>query len=513
MALTLRPYQETAVNEIRTALSKYRRVLFCAGTGAGKTVIFSYIANQSQRFDRKVLILSDRTEILTQNGGAIQAMGCDIDYISPKHRNIPTKNVVCSMTQTLRRRIDKQDWRDYLKTVNILIIDECHVQVSDYIHEYMSEKCFVLGVTATPQRTGHANQLGNFYKAIVTSISIKELIKQGYLSECHHYSVAAPNLDGVGIDSGTGDYNKRQLAARYENKQVYTGVIDEYLRLTPHKKAICFCVSSAQAIGMTEEFIRKGVSAKYVLSGDFDSDDVYSGKRSDVFDEFRRSEFEVLVNVGICTAGFDAKDVEVVILNFSTVSLSKYLQSVGRGSRVTDTKHEFWVLDAGRNYARFGMYDKDREWCLWHDEHTSTGMINLKVCDTKTKDERGHVGCGRMVPSTCKVCPACGYVFPTEKFLYECHLEEVKESDEKSTIEKFVAEKRLEGWKMSRILVQVCLANVGNERKAFMEAYKILAPDKTEQEAGKYYWVWRKNVWDKIKQRKSPTDNRQASLL
>jgi hypothetical protein len=111
------------------------------------------------------------------------------------------------------------------------------------------------------------------------------------------------------------------------------------------------------------------------------------------------------------------------------------------------------------------------------------------------------------------VCPACGYVFPTEKFLYECHLEEVKESDEKSTIEKFVAEKRLEGWKMSRILVQVCLANVGNERKAFMEAYKILAPDKTEQEAGKYYWVWRKNVWDKIKQRKSPTDNRQASLL
>jgi hypothetical protein len=80
-------------------------------------------------------------------------------------------------------------------------------------------------------------------------------------------------------------------------------------------------------------------------------------------------------------------------------------------------------------------------------------------------------------------------------------LEEVRESDEKSTIERFVAEKRLEGWKMARILIQVCLANAGNERKAFMEAYAVLAPDKTEAEAAKYYWVWRKNVWDKIRKK------------
>jgi superfamily II DNA or RNA helicase len=499
--ITLRPYQEEAVSEIRTALAKYRRIVFCAGTGSGKTVIFSYIASTSQRFNRKVLILSDRTEILTQNGGSIERMGCEVGYVNPKNRNVPKTNITCSMTQTLRRRCDKPEWAAYLKSVDILIIDECHVQVSDFIHGYMSEKCFILGVTATPQRTGHANQLGRFYNALVTNVSVKKLIEQGYLAKCHHYSVAAPDLDGVGIDSGTGDYNKRQLAARFENKQVYTGVINEYLRITPHKKAICFCVSSKQAIDMTEEFNNHGITAKYVLSGDFDSDETYSGKRNEVFEGFARNEFEVLVNVGICTAGFDAKDVEVVILNFSTVSLSKYLQSVGRGSRVTETKHDFWVLDAGRNHARFGLYDKDREWCLWHDEHSSTGMVATKICDTTKADENGHKGCGAMVPNTCKVCPCCGYVFPTEKFLYECHLEEVRESDEKSTIERFVAEKRLEGWKMARILIQVCLANAGNERKAFMEAYAVLAPDKTEAEAAKYYWVWRKNVWDKIRKK------------
>jgi superfamily II DNA or RNA helicase len=499
--IKLRPYQESAVNEIRTALAQYKRVLFCAATGSGKTLIFSYIANQSQRFNRKVLILSDRTEILTQNGGAIQAMGCKIDYIDPRHRDLPKENVVCSMTQTIRRRIEKQEWFQYLKSVELLIIDECHVQVSDFIHQYMNDNCFILGVTATPQRTGHMNQLGGFYRALVTSISIKELIAQGYLSKCHHYSITAPNIDGVQIDSGTGDYNKKQLSARFENKIVYKGIVDEYLRLTPHKKAICFCVSSKQAIDMTEEFISKGVSAKYVLSGDFDSDAVYSGSRSDVFDGFARGEFEVLLNVGICTAGFDCKDIEVVILNFSTVSLSKYLQSVGRGSRVTDCKHEFWVLDAGRNYARFGTYDKDREWSLWHDEHSSTGMSTLKVCDQKTKDRYGRFGCGAMIPNTCSVCPCCGKVLSDKEWDYQCQLEEVIENSEDS-IEQYCCKKRLEGWKMSRILISLCLANTDNMKKAFVKGYLSMNKDKTEYDANKYYFVFMKQFGSKIKRKK-----------
>jgi superfamily II DNA or RNA helicase len=499
----LRPYQETAVKELREALAKYRRVIFQLGTGGGKSCIFSYIAFSSQKYNRKVLILSDRSEILKQNGGALQSWGLDIDYISPKHRDLPKKSVVCAMSQTMKRRVEKQEWRDYLKTVELLIIDEAHTQTSDFIHPYVSANCFVLGVTATPQRSGHMKQLGEMYHALVTGVTTKELIAGGYLSKCHHYSIAAPSLEGVHIDSGTGDYNKRQLAQRFENHTVYAGVVDEYIRLTPDKKAICFCVSSEQAIGMTSEFCAKGISAKYVLSGDFDSDGLYSGKRSEVFDDFSKGKFQVLVNVGIATAGFDAPDVEVVILNFSTVSLPKYLQSVGRGSRVTPNKNEFYVLDAGRNYARFGLYDADRTWLLWHDEHSSTGMQQTKLCDPQVRDENGRFGCGCLQPSTVKVCKECGYVFPTEKFLYDCHLEEVFDTSE-STIEKFVAEKRLSGWKMTRILVQVCLANPDNERKAFMEAYKILAPDKTMQQANGYWYIFKKNVWEKVKHKQQP---------
>ena len=55
--IKLREYQQTAVDEVRVALSKYRRVLFQLPTGGGKTICFSYMALSSQRFNRNVLIV------------------------------------------------------------------------------------------------------------------------------------------------------------------------------------------------------------------------------------------------------------------------------------------------------------------------------------------------------------------------------------------------------------------------------------------------------------------------
>ena len=502
--IKLRDYQNTAVAEIREALVRYRKVLFCAPCGMGKTICFSYIAQQSQRFNRKVLILSSRCEILMQNGGALESFNLDIDYISPKHKNVPTRNVVVAMAQTLKRRVEKQEWRDYLAGVEFVIIDECHECITDYIHPYLREDVWLLGVTATPCRRSHQAQLGSFYKAMVRTVTVKDLVSMGYLSKSTFYSIVAPSLEGVNIDSGTGDYNKRQLAQRFESKKLYTGIVDEYQRLTPGQKTICFCVSAKQAIDITAEFCSRGVSAQYVLSGDFDSDETYSGRRDDVFDEFRDNKFQVLVNVGVCTAGFDQRDIEVVILNFATVSLSRYLQAVGRGARVTDTKHEFTVLDAGGNYAKFGIYEKDRDFSLWHDEHSSAGVMAMKICDTTKLDCEGKRGCGCMIPISLKVCPNCGYIFRTAEYEYKLHLEKVQEESEYGSIESFASAKRLEGWKINRICVAVCLKDPDNAKKCCMKAYLAINPDKSLRDAERFWWAFQKNVWSKVKTKRKP---------
>lgn len=500
--IKLRSYQERAVSEVREALAKYRRVLFCAPCGMGKTICFSYIAKESQKYNRKVLIVSNRSEILMQNGGALQGFGLDVDYISPKHRQVPTKNVAVGMAQTLKRRIESEEWLAYLREVNILITDECHCCEMDFLYSLVREDAWVLGASATPARRSHQAQLGDFFRALVVSVTVKELQDEGYLSRSHHYSIIAPSLDGLNIDSGTGDYNRKQLAQRFESKKLYTGIVKEYMRLTPHKKAICFCVSAEQAIAITEEFNRNGVSARYVLSGDYDSDSMYSGKREQVFEDFHNNKFEVLVNISICTAGYDEKDIEVVILNFATVSLSRYLQATGRGSRITDTKRDFVVLDAGRNYDKFGVYEAERVFSLWHDDHKSVGVMAMKICDTEKRDCNGRVGCGCMLPVTMKVCKNCGYVFRTQEYEYELYLEEVQNNSENGSIEGFVASKRKDGWNMNRIMVAVCLRNAGNEKKAFVQAYCALNPTKSADDARKYWFIFDKNVWSKVKKRK-----------
>ena len=124
----------------------------------------------------------------------------------------------------------------------------------------------------------------------------------------------------------------------------------------------------------------------------------------------------------------------------------------------------------------------------------------MKICPTDKPNREGKVGCGAMIPASSKVCPCCGYVYVTDKDIYEMHLEEVRK-EQADTIDAFVAEKRLAGWSMSRIMIQVCLANKGNEKKAFMQAYKTLSPGKSERDAALYYYVWRRNVWSHVQRK------------
>lgn len=495
--IELRDYQQTAVDEIREALSKYRRVLFQAQTAFGKTITFSYIALCSQKHNRKVLILSNRTEILTQNGGSLGRAGLDVDYISPKSKNVPTKNVVVGMAQTLRRRLQLEDWKDYAKSVQLLIVDEAHCCDFDFVYDYLNDKCFRLLVTATPCRQGKQRQLGEFADAMVTGIGTKELIKRGYLTPARHFTIAAPKLDDVAIDGNTKEFNQKSLADKFEDVRLYQGVIDEWFRLCKDKKTLVFCVSSTQAIEYTKMLVERGVTAKYVLSGHFEDDASYSGERSDLFDAFKRGEFQVLVNVGIAVAGTDIPDIDCIVANFATMSMSKWRQAIGRGCRIAPNKKEFFILDAGDNIRRLGFFDTELEWSLWHNTSEGGGLQVMKDCPTDKIDVNHKKGCGARVPSSCKVCPACGYKFHTDKDIVQLHLEEVAEGEDKNLATW--AKKKLDGWSLNRILIQVCLANVNEDKKAFTEVYMALCPEKTKADANKYWYLFKKQFWDRIK--------------
>jgi hypothetical protein len=60
--------------------------LFLLGdfTVVHNTVCFSYMAQQSQKFNRNVLIIAHRQEIVGQNGKTLENLGLGIEYVNPK---------------------------------------------------------------------------------------------------------------------------------------------------------------------------------------------------------------------------------------------------------------------------------------------------------------------------------------------------------------------------------------------------------------------------------------------
>ena len=126
-------------------------------------------------------------------------------------------------------------------------------------------------------------------------------------------------------------------------------------------------------------------------------------------DEDRRSKLAwlretpnaILVSVGILTTGFDEPSVETIILYRATTSLPLFLQMAGRGSRVTDTKKRFTILDFGNNVKTHNYWEAERVWSLEKKPKKKLDVAPVKTCPR----------CQALVPVGASVCKYCNHTF------------------------------------------------------------------------------------------------------
>jgi superfamily II DNA or RNA helicase len=440
-----------------------KHVLGQSPTGSGKTVMFSYIAKKTANKNNKVLILTDRTELLFQAGGTIEGFDMNPFYIKAGAKFIDIqKDIFIAMSQTLRNRMSNPYWLNFIKNnISLFIVDEAHKQEFNHLFEYdfMKDK-YVIGFTATPVRGGKMTQLGLQYDAIVKGKPIKWLIKKGYLLNCDIYDCGTPDLSGVAINKAKGDFSESSMFKKFDNLKLYKGLVKNYLKIAEGQKMMVFCCNVEHAIKTTKELVNSGVNAKFISSKKsppkeprkwttaseaifkekFKAYKLYqkhfytlSGERTKVFEWFKKNDDAVLVNVDIATTGFDDPDVRVIALYRATMSLVLYLQMIGRGARISRNKSKekthFTVLDFGGNKSRFGPYDVDRPWGLWHDEvKPGGGVPPMKVCgeDSQLNQIEGAAkikkGCGRLILAAYKLCPFCGFKYPEKKQAKEIEL-------------------------------------------------------------------------------------------
>lgn len=393
--MELRPYQQKTISALRNAMrSGDTKLIMCAPTGAGKTVMFTFMLSQAIQRGKKALILTHRTELLTQAGGALESFELKPQDINPKLKELNySASLSVAMAQTLKRRLDRPEYKKWLKSLDIIIVDEAHTQDSDKVLDELSTKCFVIGATATPYRDNNKRQLKTIYSQIIEEVKISELIDSGFLAIPKYFGVPA---DLSGIKTKGGDYDPDQMGKVFSERKLYHGVYENYISKCPGKKAIIFAPSVESSIELVNDFLSKGIPIRHIDAN------TPTEVRKFTLKWFKETNGAMISNVGILNAGFDEPTIEVVILYRATKSISLYLQMCGRGSRIAPGKTHFMILDFGENIKEHGYWHDQREWFLETKKKHSKGLSPEKECPN----------CTAKIPVSVMICPYCQFELP-----------------------------------------------------------------------------------------------------
>jgi len=366
------PFQQEILSKLESERLVHNRTrnLVVAATGTGKTVIsaFDYKRFKTQSPRARLLFITHRKEILEQAQETFRHVLRDANFGELWVDGIEPGNLefVFASVQTLRNRIEDQklsaDFYDFI------VNDEVHHAPANsyrFIFDRFSPKV-LLGLTATPERMGGEDILEDFCNTIAAEIRLPEAINRKLLSPFQYFAVS-DSVDLTQVAWRNGRYDINELTNLYTAEDRRVGEVlencDKYLTDLNEVRALGFCVSQAHAQYMAEKFVIAGLRADYLTSNS-------GGDRSTVRQRLRNKEINYLFVVDIFNEGVDIPEIDTVLFLRPTESLTIFLQQLGRGLRLADSKECLTVLDfVGNSNAQYDFEHKFR--ALVGKTHTS----------------------------------------------------------------------------------------------------------------------------------------------
>jgi superfamily II DNA or RNA helicase len=328
-----RPYQRDAIAATLEGFKQFRKQLGVLPTGAGKTVVFSMIAEQFHQRGGRVLILAHREELVDQAIEKLhRATGLKAGKEKAEHHALRTDAVVVASVQSMARRLDKWPAQHFA----LAVCDEAHHAISTQwqtVLRHFDAHAKVLGVTATPDR-GDKKNLGQYFENVAFEVSLFDLIDQGYLARIAVKSIPL-HIDLNGVEVRKGDFDAAQLgdALAPYMRDIARKIRDE----ATFRRTLVFLPLIATSQKFVDVCRNEGLSAEHV--------DGESPDRKDILARFAAGEFDVLCNAMLLTEGFDDPGIDCVVVLRPTKSRALYSQMVGRGTRIAPFKQNLLLLD------------------------------------------------------------------------------------------------------------------------------------------------------------------------
>jgi len=348
--------------------------LVVLATGLGKTWLSAFDSKGSEY--KRILFVAHREEILRQ---AMRTFRRIRPLATLGHYNgtekAPEADILFASIQTLSRQshLRRFDPREF----DYIVVDEFHHAAARSYRRLITyfEPKFLLGLTATPERTDGADLLMLCGDNLVFRADVHEGIREGLLSPFDYYGVPdTVDYDNIPWRSSRFDEEALTLAvatqARAENAH-------EQLQKYGQDRTVAFCVSQRHADFMAGFFEEQGLRAVAVHSGPG------SAPRAHSLERLEAGELDVVCSVDMFNEGVDLPHVDTILMLRPTESRILWLQQFGRGLRFLPNK-KLRVIDYIGNHrtfltktqALFGLGNADRE-VAFALEQLNAGKMDL----------------------------------------------------------------------------------------------------------------------------------------
>jgi len=233
----------------------------------------------------------------------------------------------------------KADHFDYI------IVDETHrAGAESYLRviEYFDAQ-FLLGMTATPERTDGLDIFSLFDHNIAYEIRLHQALAENMLAEFHYYGVQDLTVDGQTIEDKS-EFRYLEADERINN------ILDTSRRYGTDDgvvRGLVFCSRKEECKALSLAFNSKGFKT-VALTGDNSEVD-----RKDAIDQLEsdnHDRLDYIFTVDIFNEGIDIPRVNQILMLRPTNSAIIFVQQLGRGLRKVKGKQYVTIIDFIGNY-------------------------------------------------------------------------------------------------------------------------------------------------------------------
>ena len=400
-----RPYQAEGLDALREHINTKHGSSPCVvvPTGGGKSAMMAW-ANQYWKHDAphfRCCILAHRKELIQQNVSELLSLYPEGDagiYSAALGRKDYDASILFASIDSIYRRSGE------FTPFDVLHVDEAHRipfkgegKYRTFIKgcQRFNPALAVVGWTATPFRMNggmicHKNHILN---EICYEANIIDLIKDGYLCQLRSkVGVTQPELKGVKRNSG-GDYTLKSLAEATNREQIVSDAVAEAVRIInaeERESVVFFCVDIMHCKKVSQKLRNYGIIAPVVTGK------TKQVERDQIAENFRAGKLRAVCNVNVYTEGFNAPNIDGIVLLRPTLSPGLFSQMVGRGLRIDSrrTVHDCLVLDFAGCIDEHGPID------LLGGERTV-----MAVCQQ----------CRESFSRAIRTCPVCNWEIPKQE--------------------------------------------------------------------------------------------------